>query len=307
MMESMANIIKDKYHKVDDKLEHDFNIAMEDKVFNKVVKGLKTSKKEIMKHTTQIEETVLELSNCSKCKNILMCKNSVNGHVYYPDVVDDKVVMCYIPCKYQKELDKKNSYYKNITLYDMPLEVREASMKDIYTDDASRFEVIKWLHNYIEKYKKNEKGKGLYLTGNFGCGKTYLVSAMLNELAKLDKKIAIVYYPEFLRSLKASFGDDSEYNTRFNYIKKVELLLIDDIGAETASVWSRDEVLGNILQYRMQEHLSTFFTSNFTLEQLEDHFSSLGMNDERVKARRIMERIKQLSEYKEMISENRRK
>ena len=129
---------------------------------------------------------------------------------------------------------------------------------------------------------------------------------MLNELAKFDKKIAIVYYPEFLRSLKSSFSDDNDYETKFNYIKKVELLLIDDIGAETATAWSRDEVLGNILQYRMQEHLPTFFTSNFTLDQLEEHFS-LTKGDEKVKARRIMERIRQLSEYMEMISENRRK
>lgn len=306
-MENVSDIIKDKYYSYNDKLEHDFNDALKDKKFNDVVKRIKTSKKEIMKHTTQIEETVKELNNCSKCKNILMCQNSVSGHVYYPDVVDDKIVMCYIPCKYQKELDKKNAYYNNISLYDMPLEIREASMKDIYTDDASRFHVIKWLNDFIKKYKKNEKGKGLYLTGNFGCGKTYLVSAMLNELAKLDKKVAIVYYPEFLRSLKSSFNDESDYNNKFNYIKKVELLLIDDIGAETNTAWSRDEVLGNILQYRMQEHLVTFFTSNFTLEQLEEHFSSSLRGDEKVKARRIMERIKQLSEYMEMISENRRK
>lgn len=307
MMKNMTNIINSKYYKIDDKLEHDFNDAMKDSEFSSVVNRIKTSKIEIMKHTSQIEECVKELKNCKDCKNILMCKNSVSGHVYYPDVVDDKVVMCYIPCKFQKQLDKKNAFYKNISLYDMPLEIREASMKDIYTDDASRYEVIKWLNNFITNYKKNVKGKGLYLTGNFGCGKTYLVSAMLNELAKLDKKIAIVYYPEFLRSLKVSFGDDSEYNAKFDYIKKVELLLIDDIGAETATAWSRDEVLGNILQYRMQEHLTTFFTSNFTLKQLEEHFSSLGKSDEKVKARRIMERIKQLSEYMEMVSENRRK
>ena len=104
-----------------------------------------------------------------------------------------------------------------------------------------------------------------------------------------------------------SFNDDNEYMIKFNYIKKVELLLIDDIGAETATAWSRDEILGNILQYRMQQHLPTFFTSNFNLEQLEEHFSLVGKIDEKVKARRIMERIKQLTINMEMISENRRK
>lgn len=235
VMDSISKVINNKYRSYEDKLEYDFNKAMEDDKFNKVASSLKISKKEIMKHTTKIETTVSELNNCSKCKNLFMCKNAVSGYVYYPVVENEQLVMCYMPCRYQKQMDKNNAYYKNIALYDMPSEIRNASMGDIYTDDASRFEVIKWLKTYIDDYKKGEKRKGLYLTGNFGSGKTYLVSAMLNELAKADKKIAIVYYPEFLRSLKASFSDDNEYNTKFNYIKKVELLLIDDIGAETTT------------------------------------------------------------------------
>lgn len=37
-----------------------------------------------------------------------------------------------------------------------------------------------------------------------------------------------------------------------------DVLLIDDIGAENNSPWSRDEVLGTILQYRMDSDLTTF-------------------------------------------------
>jgi len=130
---------------------------------------------------------------------------------------------------------------------------------------------------------------------------------MLNELAKNDKKVAIIYFPEFLRSLKESFGDEEEFRNKFNFIKKVELLLIDDIGAETTTSWGRDEILGTILQYRMQEHLATFFTSNFSLDELEEHFSFSNNSLDKVKARRIIERIKQLTEVIVMVSENKRK
>lgn len=306
-MDSMKDLIKNTYRTNIDKLEYDFNQAMENEKFKKVVGTLKTSKKEIMKHTSKIEDTVRELNNCVNCKNIFECKNTVEGYVYYPIVENDNVVFCYMPCKYKKELDKKTRYQKNIELYDMPKDIKNASMKDIYTDDPDRFEVIKWLKKYIDNYKKGEKGKGLYLTGNFGCGKTYLISAMLNELAKLDKKVAIIYFPEFLRSLKESFNDDEEYKTKFNYVKKVELLLIDDIGAETTTPWGRDEILGTILQYRMQQGLATFFTSNFTIEELEEHFSLSNNSLEKVKARRIIERVKQLTEVLVMVSENKRK
>ena len=156
----------------------------------------------------------------------------------------------------------------------------------------------------MKKYGK-EDTKGLYLTGSFGTGKTYLISALLNDMAKKNIKSTIVYYPEFLRELKSSFGSD--FDEKYNADKKSPILFIDDIGAENCSSWSRDEILGSILQYRMEEHLTTFFTSNLTLQELENHLSITSSGVEKVKARRIIERIKQLTIPLELVSKNRRK
>jgi len=132
-----------------------------------------------------------------------------------------------------------------------------------------------------------------------------LITALFNELAKKGVKSSLVYYPELLRSLKSSFGSD--YEEKFSYIKKVPLLLLDDIGAENVTPWGRDEVLGPILQYRMDENLPTFFTSNLTLKELENNLSITSSASEKVKARRIIERIRFLSEEMTLVSENRRK
>lgn len=307
-MESLKNVINNKYYSLDYKLEKDFNTSYDQNTtFKKIVDNLGLPHKELMKYTTKIEDSAKELNHCSKCPNILSCKNSVPGYIYYPLVENENLNFCYIPCKYKKSLDNINSYKKNIYIYDIPKEIEEASMKEIDTDDPRRFEVITWLKNYIDNYKKGNPQKGLYLTGNFGCGKTYLVAAMLNELAKSNYKVAIIYYPDFLRRIKESFNNDSDYGNLINTIEKVEILLIDDIGAETTTPWARDEVLGTILQYRMQEHLATFFTSNLTLKELEEHLSVSTKGIEKVKARRIIERIKQLTEEKTMISTNKRK
>lgn len=305
-MESLGEYIKRNYKDNSDMLNKKFDELYEDNpLFKKIVNSLDVEKSKLVNNTSKIMDSVNELERCMKCKNILECKNEVKGYVYYPSIENDDIVFSYIMCKHKKKLDEKNAYLKNVISYDMPKELLNASMKDIDTDDEARYEVILWLKNFIDNYKKNNLKKGLYLTGNFGCGKTYLVCAMLNEMAKKGHKIGVVYYPDYLRSLKESFSDD--YSNKFNAIKNCELLLIDDIGAETTTSWGRDEVLGTILQYRMQEGLVTFFTSNFTMDELEEHFSiSKGSND-KVKARRIMERIKQLTECKSMISFNRRK
>ena len=92
-----------------------------------------------------------------------------------------------------------------------------------------------------------------------------------------------------------------------NEYQTVDLLLIDDIGAEKVTEWGRDEILGTILQYRMNNNLPTFLTSNLNITELETHLSISSSGMDKVKARRIIERIKQLTDDIEMISENRRK
>lgn len=307
-MESIKEIMNNKYQTLEYKLEKNFDYCLkQDPMFAKLVTSLKLPNKYLMKYTSKLEDSAKELSNCRDCKNLFDCKNTISGYVYYPEMLNENLVFNYVPCKYKKKLDKENSYRKNIFTFNIPKNVITASMKEIYTEDKSRLEAIKWIKKYIDNYKKGIRGKGLYLTGNFGSGKTYLLCAMMNELAKNNAKIAIVYYPELLHKLKESFREDDNYGNLFNKIKKIEILLIDDIGAETMTPWSRDEVLGTILQYRMEEELPTFFTSNFTIEELEEHLSISGSGVERVKARRIIERIRQQADSITMVSENKRK
>ena len=235
---------------------------------------------------------------------IHFCKNEVKGYCYKPLKEKNIINFSYISCKYQDKYLKENEYKKNLELFDMPKEIKEASLTNVYTGDKSRIPIIRYFKEFRDKYQKKENPKGLYLTGSFGSGKTYLISALLNEMAKKKVRCALVYYPEFLRSLKSSFQTD--YSEKFDYIKNAEALLLDDIGAENQSNWSRDEVLGPILQYRMQNHLPTFFTSNLTLEELEQSLSMTSTGVDKVKARRIIERIKQLAIPMELIGENRR-
>lgn len=307
-MENLSEVLNGKYRKSDYKLETDYRKKYdEDMTFRHIANELELPTTTLMKYTTKLEKSTCELNNCKKCKNIFECTNEVEGYIYYPQKNENDIEFCYIPCKYKKELDKVNQYKDNIYYFSISENLKNASMAAIDTEDKNRFETIKWIKSFINGYIKGIPQKGIYLNGNFGCGKTYLLSAMLNELAKKGHKIAIVYYPEFLRTLKESFNGTDEYKHKFNYIKKVEILLLDDIGAETVTEWSRDEVLGTILQYRMEENLPTLFTSNLTIKELETHLSTTNRDIDNVKARRIIERIKHLTTNITMISENKRK
>lgn len=299
------NIDNYKNNNLEMSLKKDYIEALKNEDFKKLVVSLKIKDDIAYKYTSKLERSVNELNNCKNCKGLLGCKNKCLGCVYYPKVLEGKIDFNYVACKYmKKDLQEKEEIKSKF--FEMPYEIKKARIKDIDPSSKDRVELIKWITKFYKDYKKDNKQKGLYLSGSFGSGKTFIVSALLNELAKDGYNSIIVYYPELLRSLKEGFGNE-DFNDRINEIKKCDLLLLDDIGAEATSLWNRDEILGTILQYRMDNKLSTFFTSNLTLNELEEHFIIKNNEEEKIKARRIMERIKFLTNSKELIGENRRK
>ena len=290
---------------IKDSLRDEYIKALKDEDFKELVSTISLIEDDLMKYTSKLQESSVECGNCKRCKGLVECKNPVVGFALRPYANEHKISFSYDICRYKEALRVQNKYQENAFYFDVPKEIKDARMSEIYTSDKKRVEIITWLKEFAKDYKKDKKGKGLYLSGSFGSGKTYMIAALFNELAKNGERVAIIYWPEFLRTLKASFATD--FDDKYEYIKKIPFLLIDDIGAENLTAWARDEILGPILQFRMQEELSTFFTSNLSTEELENHFSITTNRVEKLKAKRIMERINQLSIEMNLISKNNRK
>ena len=287
-------------------LKRSYMDACSNKDFYNYVSNLPIEENTLIKYTSTLEESFKEFENCKNCKSLSNCKNKIKGYKFVPEKTNNNITFSYTACERKIKQDEKNKYLENIKYYDISTDLSKASFKDVYKDDKKRVPILKYMTEFIKDYTKGNKPKGIYLNGNFGSGKSYLIGALFNELAKLDYQSAIIYFPEFLRSLKASFNSSIEYQERFEYIKKVPLLLIDDIGAEKLTDWARDEILGSILQYRMDFNLPTFFTSNLTINELENHLQITNGVTDKVKARRIIERIKYLTDEITLISINRR-
>ena len=282
-------------------LKKNYKLAMEDNNFKAFIYKLNLDEEKLMKYTTKLETTVKELSHCKNCPGIGNCKNEVTGCVYYPLIDNGDLFFSYVACKYKKEYDENKS---KVTFYETPKFLMNAKLKDIYTDDNARLEVLKYVKEFIEKYPNK---KGIYLHGSFGSGKSYILNAVLNELSKKNYTCVSIYYPTLLKKLKDSFNNKTgTYEEIYNELETCDALLIDDIGAENNTPWARDEVLGGLLQSRMDNDKTTFFTSNYNLEELEQHLSETNSGIDKVKARRIIERVKQLTVSISLVGENRR-
>ncbi len=299
MIKSNSLVTKSK-KSINDGLVREFLLAGKDETFQKLCHRLKTDDKILMKYTSKLQDTCEDLKRCSKCKNLDKCTNDIEGHVYYPKRVEDHLEFYYKPCKYFKNQKEEGT----TTFFETPNVLKTASLSDLISE-KERNEILKYIKDFLKKKINNEPVKGLYLSGSFGSGKSYLLSALLNELSNKGFSTVNVHYPRLLQRLKSSFNEFN-YDEVLDEIMKCDILLIDDIGAENNTPWSRDDILGMILQYRMDNNLSTFFTSNFTLDELESVLSETSKGVDEIKSRRIIERIKYLTIEEKLISKNKR-
>ncbi len=178
----------------------------------------------------------------------------------------------------------------------MPKNIAEARFSDTALT-PERQDVIGELLKFINSYKPNstEYQKGLYLAGPFGVGKTYMMGALANELSENGVETTLVNVPTYSAEIKQAIATNT-VEAKLVSIKNTPILVLDDIGAEMNSAWFRDEVLMVILQHGMLQELPTFFTSNFTMDELEAHFAHSNKGDqELLKAKRLIERIRFLA------------
>ena len=201
--------------------------------------------------------------------------------------------------------EKEAAIKKRLNLINFPSSLKNVSFLDVYRDDVQRLTVLNRMIEFVNDYPNNLKG--LYLYGDFGVGKSFMVAALAHDLSeKRGVSSTLLHYPSFVIDVKNAIGDGN-VKTLVDEIKLSEVLILDDIGAEQSTAWVRDEILQVILQYRMQENLPTFFTSNFNFEDLELHFAKgKHGNDETWEARRVMERIRYLAEETRLEGVNRR-
>ena len=201
--------------------------------------------------------------------------------------------------------EKEAAIKNRLKLINLPATLKKASLAQVDLDDLGRLPVFEKLLAFVEQYPAIQKG--LYLYGDFGVGKSFMVAALAHDLSeKRGVSSTLLHYPSFVIDVKNAIGDGN-VKTLVDEIKLSEVLILDDIGAEQSTAWVRDEILQVILQYRMQENLPTFFTSNFNFEELELHFAKgKHGNDETWEARRVMERIRYLAEETRLEGVNRR-
>jgi DNA replication protein DnaC len=110
-----------------------------------------------------------------------------------------------------------------------------------------------------------EAGDGLWFAGDVGTGKTSLAMLVSKAALEADRSVAIYSVPRLLAEIKATYDRDSDdsYMRLFRRLCAVDLLHLDDLGAERPTEWVLEQ-LYSIVNERWQDGRSIIVTSNIT-------------------------------------------
>ncbi|HET89683.1 MAG TPA: AAA family ATPase [Chloroflexi bacterium] len=112
-------------------------------------------------------------------------------------------------------------------------------------------------------------------TGIYGIGKTHLAAAIANHRIERGQPALFIVVPDLLDHLRATFTPQSAttFDQRFEEIRRAPLLILDDLGTESATPWAREK-LYQIFDYRYNAQLPTVITTATPIEELDPRLAT---------------------------------
>ena len=168
----------------------------------------------------------------------------------------------------KKARDRERARQHRIEWAEIPDMFAGATLKG-YRKVPGTEEAFQTVKDYLTNRKENfAAGRGLILMGAVGCGKTHLGSAVLNCALEDGYHAAYWNVPQQLEMMMYGRADDIDQMRILDKALLADVLLLDDLGAEKASDWTRKELV-IILDERYRENRPTIVTSNLMLTDNE--------------------------------------
>lgn len=109
----------------------------------------------------------------------------------------------------------------------------------------------------------------------YGNGKTHLAAGIANAVAKQGEPVLFIVVPDLLDHLRATFNPASgqRYDKLFDEVKMASLLVLDDLGTESATPWAREK-LYQLFNYRYNAHLPTVITTATPVDEIDPRLAT---------------------------------
>lgn len=185
-----------------------------------------------------------------------------------------------------------NTLIRRVTIqapdYRTPARPQVDQISDLHLYSAMRFETFD-VETGLEPRERDNLTRALRLTmeyaqnpvgwlvllGAFGSGKTHLAASIANVQQERGQDVLFVTVPDLFDYLRTAFKPElnTSFDRRFQLVKNVPLLILDDLGVENPGRWAQEKLF-QILNHRYLARLPTVITTSKTLEELDERIQT---------------------------------
>ena len=115
------------------------------------------------------------------------------------------------------------------------------------------------------------------LSGTYGCGKTHLAAAIANyQITTGQPAPLFIVVPDLLDHLRATFSPASmtTLDHVFEQVRTTPLLILDDLGTESATPWAHRRSCSGLLNHRYATRLPTVITTSARVNEISKRLQS---------------------------------
>jgi DNA replication protein DnaC len=135
--------------------------------------------------------------------------------------------------------------------------------------------VVRPVRTFVRGVDANlDTGRGLWLFGDVGTGKTTLAMVVAKAALEAGRSVAIYSLPRLLNEIRRTYDEASEssYVQLLDRLADVDLLHVDDLGAEKSSAWVLEQLYA-IVNARYEAERSMVITTNLDRDALVDQIT----------------------------------
>jgi DNA replication protein DnaC len=124
--------------------------------------------------------------------------------------------------------------------------------------------LVRHVRRFMAEIEPNlDAGRGLWFHGTVGTGKTTLALLVARAARDAGRTVAIYSVPLLFAELRDTFGEDNEdsHLALFRRLSEVDLLVLDDLGAERQTEWVLEQLF-SLINERWQDQRPIIVTSN---------------------------------------------
>jgi len=133
--------------------------------------------------------------------------------------------------------------------------------------------VVGAVRGWVAELEPNlDRGRGIWLMGDTGTGKTTLAMLISKEILRQGHTVAIYSLPKLLARIRSTYGaeqGEESYADFFERLCEVDMLHLEDLGTEYRTEWVLEQLYA-LINERYERQRSIMVTSNSTYEELED-------------------------------------